>query len=130
MTSNKPYLLRGIYDWILDNQMVPHIVVDVNNYDVTVPMQYAQDGKIILNISPQAAQNIDLDNDYIAFNARFSGTPMKVYAPMKAVLAIYARETGAGMVFEPDLEDNSPDETSSTLHKPKKPGKPKLTLVK
>jgi len=107
MTSTRPYLIRAIYEWILDNQMTPHILVDSQLDQVVVPRQYEQEGKIILNISPSAAQALTLGDDAITFNARFSGTPMQVYIPTQYVLAIYTRENGQGMMFT-DEEDHSP----------------------
>jgi stringent starvation protein B len=117
MTSSKPYLLRALYEWIMDNQKTPHIVVNINVSNIKVPLQYAQNGQIILNISSSAALNLQLNDDFITFSARFSGTPMNVVVPISAVLAIYAKETGAGMVFEQG-EDNSenPPPTSNKPH--------------
>lgn len=103
MSPRRPYLLRAHYEWLLDNDMTPHIVVDVNFYGVNVPMEYAQNGQIILNISPRAVGNLQLTNDEVRFNARFGGVGRQVTVPMAAVLAVYARENGAGMMFEPEL---------------------------
>ncbi|KAF7788606.1 stringent starvation protein B [Pseudoalteromonas rubra] len=103
MTSNRPYLLRAFYDWIVDNQCTPHIVVDAEFPAVEVPRQFVQQGQIVLNVSPSAAANFLMDNDALSFNARFSGQPMQVYVPIGAVLAIYARENGEGTIFsEPE----------------------------
>ncbi|PHM62906.1 ClpXP protease specificity-enhancing factor [Xenorhabdus ishibashii] len=103
MSPRRPYLLRAHYEWLLDNDMTPHIVVDVNFYGVNVPMEYAQNGQIILNISPRAVGNLQLTNDEVRFNARFGGVGRQVTVPMAAVIAVYARENGAGMMFEPEL---------------------------
>ena len=102
MTPRRPYLLRAFYDWLLDNQLTPHLVVDVTRPDVQVPMEFARDGQIVLNIAPRAVGNLALGNEDVQFNARFGGVPRQVSVPMAAVLAIYARENGAGTMFEPE----------------------------
>ncbi|MDX7988573.1 ClpXP protease specificity-enhancing factor [Xenorhabdus sp. 12] len=102
MSPRRPYLLRAHYEWLLDNDMTPHIVVDVGFYGVNVPLEYAQNGQIILNISPRAVGNLELANDEVRFNARFGGVARQVNVPMEAVIAVYARENGAGMMFEPE----------------------------
>lgn len=107
MTSNRPYLLRAFFDWIVDNECTPHLVVNADFPAVQVPTQFVQDGQIVLNISPSAVTQFSLDNSQLSFNARFGGQPMQVYVPLGAVLAIYARENGEGTVFTADefLED-------------------------
>lgn len=107
MTPNRPYLLRAFFDWIVDNQCTPHLVVNADFPAVQVPTQFVQDGQIVLNISPSAVTNFAMDNQQLSFNARFGGQPMQVYVPMGAVLAIYARENGEGTVFtaEEFIED-------------------------
>lgn len=102
LTPRRPYLLRAFYEWLLDNQLTPHLVVDVTLQDVQVPMEYARDGQIVLNIAPRAVGNLELTNDEVRFNARFGGVPRQVSVPLAAVLAIYARENGAGTMFEPE----------------------------
>ncbi|MDE9540794.1 ClpXP protease specificity-enhancing factor [Xenorhabdus bovienii] len=102
MSPRRPYLLRAHYEWLLDNEMTPHLVVDVTLYGVNVPMEYANDGQIILNISPRAVGNLELTNDEVRFNARFGGVARQVSVPMAAVIAVYGRENGAGMMFEPE----------------------------
>lgn len=102
LTPRRPYLLRAFYEWLLDNQLTPHLVVDVTLPDVRVPMEYARDGQIVLNIAPRAVGNLDLSNDEVRFSARFGGVPRQVSVPLAAVLAIYARENGAGTMFEPE----------------------------
>ena len=92
LTPRRPYLLRAFYEWLLDNQLTPHLVVDVTLPGVQVPMEYARDGQIVLNIAPRAVGNLELANDEVRFNARFGGIPRKVSVPLAAVLAIYARE--------------------------------------
>ena len=110
LTPRRPYLLRAFYEWLLDNQLTPHLVVDVTLPGVQVPMEYARDGQIVLNIAPRAVGNLELANDEVRFNARFGGIPRQVSVPLAAVLAIYARENGAGTMFEPEAaydEDTS-----------------------
>ncbi len=107
-TSNKPYLLRAIYEWVLDNDATPHILISAIDTRVDVPQQFIEDGKIILNISPSAANNMLIDNDGISFSARFGGKPFTIYSPMGSVLALYASETGEGMSFEEELIDDTP----------------------
>lgn len=127
MTSLKPYLIRSIYEWIVDNQLTPHLLVDAENSEVIVPEEYIEDGKIILNLRPEAIQGLSLGNDGIEFNARFSGTAMHIFAPTTAVLAIYAKENGKGMMFDPEEYDN---ETPTSSPAEKKPVKPHLRIVK
>lgn len=116
---------------MLDNGHTPHIVVDTSSKSVSVPTEHIKDGKIILNISHSAAHNLDLSNDSVTFRARFSGVPFDVCAPMQAVLGIYARETGQGMIFSHDAEtsDNvEPPELRSDIDNTR--SRPHLTLVK
>ncbi|MEO3741060.1 stringent starvation protein B [Kosakonia oryzendophytica] len=102
LSPRRPYLLRAFYEWLLDNQLTPHLVVDVTMPGVRVPMEYARDGQIVLNIAPRAVGNLELANDEVRFSARFGGVPRQVSVPLAAVLAIYARENGAGTMFEPE----------------------------
>ncbi|MFC3394108.1 ClpXP protease specificity-enhancing factor [Brenneria rubrifaciens] len=102
LSPRRPYLLRAFYDWLLDNQLTPHLVVDVTLPGIMVPMEFARDGQIVLNIAPRAVGGLELADDSVRFNARFGGVPRQVYVPMAAVLAIYARENGAGTMFEPE----------------------------
>lgn len=102
LSPRRPYLLRAFYDWLLDNQLTPHLVVNVSLPGVMVPMEFARDGQIVLNIAQRAVGGLELADDCVRFNARFGGVPRQVYVPMAAVLAIYARENGAGTMFEPE----------------------------
>ena len=138
MTSTRPYLLRAFYEWIVDNALTPYAVVDSRVPYVQVPEQYVDEqGQIILNIGPVAVQGLLISNEAIEFNARFSGVPMRVYAPIIALNAIYAKENGRGIVFaEDDFEDGDlpPDDgggqkTTKDKAAPKK-GRPNLTIVK
>jgi len=138
LPSNKPYLLRAIYDWVVDNDATPHVLLLADNPQVIVPNQFVENGKIILNISPSAAQNLLIDEDGMSFSARFGGKPYNIYSPMGAVLALYASENGEGLTFEPeDFEDIPPDDVppkppkSTQDKKTKKPSKrPTLKVVK
>ncbi len=104
MTSTRPYLIRAFYDWIVDNQCTPHVVVNASFEGVEVPEEYIQNGQIVLNIAFSAAHGLKLGEEAIEFQARFGGRVRQVYAPHAAVLAIYARENGRGMVFAEDEE--------------------------
>ncbi len=115
MTPSKPYLIRAIYDWLLDNGLTPYIVVDVaSNSAVQVPKEHVDDGRIILNISPKACRGLHLENDRIIFSARFAGEVKQLFIPPQAVKAIYAKENGRGMVFseEEEYEDDEPPKVS------------------
>jgi len=105
MTSSKPYLIRAMYDWIVDNDLTPYIVFDATADQVDVPQEYIEDGRIVLNISPQATRGLHLENERIIFSARFSGVPTQISAPPTATLALYAKENGRGMVFADEDED-------------------------
>ncbi len=118
---SRPYLLRALYEWVLDNDMTPHIAVDATVMGVQVPEQFIHDGQITLNIAPGAVQGLLIDDQGISFSARFGGVPMNVYAPIVAVLAIFTRENGMGMGFgmEPGadilLEQAEAEEEKVTL---------------
>jgi stringent starvation protein B len=123
MTSNRPYLLRALYDWITDNGMTPHILVDAEAEGVDVPEQAVQKGKVILNIDQSAVHELVMGNDWLEFKARFSGRRHSVSVPVEAVLAIYSKENGQGMMFAQDDEpvpptdpDEGPDK--SVLRRP------------
>ncbi|MGL5360419.1 MAG: ClpXP protease specificity-enhancing factor [Shewanella sp.] len=103
LTPNRPYLLRAYYDWLMDNQLTPHVVVDAFVKGTQVPQQYVKDGQIVLNIAAGAVGNLQISNEFVEFNARFGGVPQQVLLPMAAIVAIYARENGAGTVF--DMEE-------------------------
>lgn len=120
MTSSRPYLLRAIYDWIIDNGLTPYLLVDATADQVMVPQNYVNNGKIILNISPVAVQNIAINDEEVSFSARFDGYPMSVVAPINAALAIYAKENGRGMVFSEDDTPPGPDAGKSKIPLTKK----------
>ena len=122
--SSRPYLVRALYEWILDNACTPYLLVDATVAGVEVPQQYVKNGQIVLNVAPGAVAGIDMSNDDIRFRGRFSGVAIDVFVPIGAVLGIYARENGQGMVFEPEQAPppSSDDEPRS--------GKPSLRVVK
>jgi len=101
-SPKRPYLLRAYYDWLADNSFTPYLVVDATYLGVNVPVEYVKDGQIVLNLSANATGNLQLTNDFIQFNARFKGVSRELYIPMGAALAIYARENGDGVMFEPE----------------------------
>jgi len=125
MTPSQPYLVRAIYEWIVDNALTPYVLVNAEHDATHVPRQYVENGKIVLNLGPIAVNELDMANDYITFNARFGGKAMDVSFPVSSVLAIYAKENGQGMVFNESEGENPPPEPE-----PDKPGRPSLKLVK
>lgn len=125
MTSSKPYLVRALYDWILDNDATPYILVDTTLAGVRVPPGIASDGKVVLNLAPRATQKLEIDNAYIAFSARFGGVAEDVYCPMTSLLAIYARENGEGMMFPAEEEAGE-----AKSDEPDKPKGPTLKVIK
>ncbi|WP_058530071.1 ClpXP protease specificity-enhancing factor [Legionella londiniensis] len=129
MTSNKPYLIRAIYDWIVDNQLTPYLLVNAKAPGVQVPEEYVSDGKIVLNISPKACRGLHLDNDRIIFTTRFAGQATQVFVTPGAVLAIYAKENGQGMEFAPEEDDSSPPPSPGAKERVAK-SRPELKLVK
>ena len=111
MTSQRPYLLRALYEWVVDNGMTPHVLVDAQLPGVTVPRHAVKDGRIVLNIAERAVSRLDMGNDALRFTARFGGVSQAVNVPLYAVIAVYARETGHGMALpgEPGVASASPD---------------------
>ena len=108
MTSSRPYLIRALYEWIVDNGHTPHLLVDAMADGVLVPQDYVKDGQITLNIAPSAVKHFAMGNDTIRFSARFRGLPTDVVVPCGAVMGIYARENGQGMTFAPEDDRPSP----------------------
>ncbi|WP_207801093.1 ClpXP protease specificity-enhancing factor [Aliidiomarina sp. B3213] len=109
MTPKRPYLVRALYEWLLDNQMTPHIVIDANWPGAEVPQEFVQDGQIVLNVHPEATTAFEMGDFDVRFQARFGGVPRKVVAPYGSLLAIYARENGAGSIFEPEQAYDDPE---------------------
>jgi len=131
VTPSRPYLVRALNEWIIDNGLTPYLVVDAGIQGVHVPEDYVTNGQIILNISPGAVNNLSIEDSAIEFQARFGGVPMQVYIPVVAVMAIYAKENGQGMVFgaEPGAPEPPPfDEVPTT--EASSPSKPSLKIVK
>lgn len=128
MTSNKPYLIRAFYDWIVDNQLTPYILVDASYPNVQVPPEHIRNERIVLNISPAATRGLLLENDRIVFTARFSGNTEQIFVSPGAVLEIYAKENGRGIAF-PSEEETSPPSGDSGSDANSK-SKPSLKLVK
>ena len=129
MTSLKPYLIRAIHEWIVDNQFTPYLLVNAEADGVVVPNQYVNEGKIILNTRPQVVENLHLGTSKIEFDARFNGSPIHMQFPVSAVLAIYAKENGKGMTFN----ENDTDGDEAPISRPsptKKSSKPNLRVVK
>jgi len=129
MTSSRPYLIRAIHEWILDNEHTPYILVNAIADNVVVPQQHIENDKIILNLGPRAIQSLHLGNELIEFEARFSGAAMIVSIPPTAVMAIYARENGQGMIFDKDEPGDGSSPPSPGKPTQPKPG-PKLRVVK
>lgn len=112
MTPNRPYLIRAMHEWICDNGLTTHLAVDANYPGAEVPLEFVQDGQIVLNIAPRAVTNFSADNEAILFSARFGGVPRQIRVPVNAVMAVFARENGQGMAFDPD--ESPPPEPTST----------------
>lgn len=139
MTSTRPYLLRALYQWVLDNQCTPHVLIDASMAGVQVPPSVVKDGQVVLNISPTAVAHLDLGNDALSLNARFGGVSHRVHAPVGAILALYARENGQGMMFPPEPAEAPIEESGEEMAaepaeadpiKPPARGRPSLKVVK
>jgi stringent starvation protein B len=135
MNSSRPYLLRAIYDWIVDNGLTPYLLVNAGVENVIVPTEYVSNGKIILNVAPAAVNDLNIGNEEVHFSARFSGNPMYVSVPMSAAMAIYAKENGRGMVFTDDDDippgPESGGDSDKSGSKPKgKSKQPRLRIIK
>ena len=126
MISSRPYLIRALFEWLVDSELTPHLLVDASGDNVQVPPQFVQDGRIVLNISPSAVKDLQLGNDLISFNARFGGVATDILVPTESVLGIYARENGRGMLFpeEGDVTDDTPPDGDP------EPPRPHLKVVK
>ncbi|NBA94636.1 ClpXP protease specificity-enhancing factor [Pseudomonas sp. R5(2019)] len=144
MNSSRPYLVRALYEWIVDNDCTPHMLVNAEYPEVQVPQGFASDGQIVLNISPTAVRQLHMDNEAVSFEGRFGGVTHSLYVPSAAILGIYARENGQGMVFElePPISDDDEiyeeddgqgdDDTEppSGSEPPRPSGRPSLKVVK
>ena len=136
-SAQRPYLLRAMHEWMTDNALTPHIVVDARTEAFGLPAELVRDHRLVLNVSYAATRALVIDNDSVVFEARFNGVPRSLHIPIDAVLGIYARENGQGMVFSEEPESEPPDKPDSTDEEgpPDDPGpppekRPSLKLVK
>ena len=125
LSRQRPYLLRAMHEWMTDNALTPHIVVDAKAGGANLPPEHIRDGKIILNVSYAATRGLVIGNDSVAFEARFNGVPRAINVPIDSILGIYARENGQGMVFSDESTPGPPTDDD-----PKGPSKPSLRVVK
>ncbi|MFK7865189.1 MAG: ClpXP protease specificity-enhancing factor [Pseudohongiellaceae bacterium] len=140
MSSSRPFIVRALYDWILENGCTPYILVNAFGDDVEVPMEHAKDGQIVLNISPMAVQALLIKDHALQFEGRFAGIPKLVYVPTAAILGIYAKENGQGMIFDAEGSLPKPPTPTGTdtqggagvteKSSPSEQSKPALRLVK
>lgn len=130
MTSNRPYLIRAIYDWIVDNELTPYLLVNALFPGVEVPQDHVDNGRIVLNMSPKACRGLHIENDRIVFTARFSGIATQIFVSPAAVLAIYAKENGRGMDFGEEYDGPPAEVSTPSAPEKKSHNKPALTLVK
>ncbi|GGD05287.1 stringent starvation protein B [Halopseudomonas salina] len=137
MSSSRPYLVRALYEWILENDCTPYVLVNAQYPQTSVPDAFVEAGQIVLNLSPNAIRHLEMDNDRITFDGRFGGVAQQVWVPAQAVMAIYARENGQGMVFEvepapvPPSDDPEADKSASVSSiKAEKAKRPSLKVVK
>lgn len=121
LTPTRPYMIRAFYEWLEDNSLTPYLLVDATQDNLVIPTEHVQDGKIVLNIASQATGNMNIDNNYINFNARFGGVSRELWIPMQAVMVLYAKENQSiAMPFDPaeyenfTPEDSEPSNTKST----------------
>ncbi|VXD02858.1 ClpXP protease specificity-enhancing factor [Pseudomonas sp. 8Z] len=138
MNSSRPYLIRALYEWIVDNDCTPHLLVNAEYPGVRVPAGFASDGQIVLNASPSAVRQMHMDNQAVSFEGRFGGVAHSLYLPSPAILAIYARENGQGMVFDVEApeqeqeghEGSGEDGPDGGGEPPRPSGRPSLKVVK
>ncbi|HAO59434.1 MAG TPA: ClpXP protease specificity-enhancing factor [Psychrobacter sp.] len=122
LTPTRPYMIRAFYEWLEDNALTPYLLVDATQDNLVIPTEHVQDGKIVLNIASQATGNMNIDNNYINFNARFGGVSRELWIPMQAVMALFAKENQSiAMPFDPSEYDNfTPEEPEPSKPKPSK----------
>lgn len=135
MTPSRPYFVRAVYEWILDNNLTPYLLVNAGYPAAQVPLEYIKDGRIILNLAPSAIRNLHMANDRVEFSARFGGQARNLYVPIGAILAIYAKENGKGMFFDenempPPESGGSGGASDGDAARPKPAGKPSLKVIK
>lgn len=129
MTSTKPYLIRAIYEWIAANDCTPYIMVNARLPSVIVPQKHVKNGLIVLSISSLSTKNLKITDEEISFEAKFEGSAFNILLPIDAVISIFTKENGRGMIFTPDFDRQMGVEPSAPMSKPK-PAKPHLTLIK
>ena len=133
MKAQRPYLLRALYDWIVDSDELPYLLVDATVNGIEVPMEHVEDGQIVFNVGPKAVQNMHIGEEYMMFGSRFDGHHFDIVLPMAAIRAIYCKDSGEGMVFseetlgKPGVEREQLDPITSDDDGPI--GKPDLRLV-
>lgn len=131
MTSSRPYLVRALYEWIIDNQCTPYILVNSLSPNVLVPQDFVNpDGQVVLNISPSAVVNFSMDDDSLSFGARFGGVPTDLFVPYAAIMGIYAKENQQGMIFEIEPDQPDPDDSTTTQGSKQSPPRPSLKVIK
>ncbi len=140
LTPTRPYMVRAIYQWLEDNELTPYLMVDATHKNTKVPMEYVEDGRIVLSIASQATGKMEMDNDFIHFHARFGGISQEIWVPLSAVMAIYAKENSQiGMFFDPQEYANYTPSTetpqpstkqSSRRNRPKRENKAGLKILK
>lgn len=137
LASTKPYIIRALHEWCVDNALTPHLLVAVDG-QTRVPMAYVKDGEIVLNLSYSATKNLLIGNEAVTFSARFGGVSNNLYVPIDAVRGLFARENGQGMFFQVDATETNAapgdiaeqNPTTETIEKPSAAKKPFLKLVK
>ena len=139
MTSSRPYIIRALYEWIIENECTPYLLVNAYEADVEVPQEHVKEGQIILNISPTAVQSLSIRNNAVEFEGRFAGIPNQIFVPINAVMGIYAKENGQGMIFDTDTSGSEPPDptgsdgskgSSESESQPASIKKPSLRIVK
>ena len=142
MKSNRPYLFKAFYEWIVDSDCTPYIAVDAHYPGVEVPQEFVNDGQIVLNIAPRAVNDFQMQDDHLHLSTRFSGIPIDIHIPLEGIVCIYAHENGRGMVFDPEdpQDDPTPPQGPTAVSseqakkkpakKPSKSDKPSLRVVK
>ena len=133
MSPSRPYFVRAIYEWILDNDLTPYLLVNATYPNAQVPVEYIRDGRIILNLTPSAIRNLHMGNEQVEFSARFGGQARNLFVPIGAILGVYAKENGKGMFFDENEippPDDQGGQSTEEVSRPKPSGKPSLKVIK
>lgn len=130
MSTNRPYLLRALHQWIVDNGMTPHILVNAEVDNIQVPVSAIRNGKVVLNVDPAAVQNLEIGNDYLSCSARFNGSAQSLFVPVFAILAVYARENGQGMMFADEVGKSSDESEIPSKSAPPNKDRSHLQVIK